>query len=165
MRVVGVAVPQFGFDDYYAARVSGSPPQASRSARAVTYCDMMSLAIATLDKRLSGDPTFHSLVGEGVRVARAAARAAAACAETPATKPRSLMRSGGRGWPSLSDIKKLKKEAEGASPLSKSRASSPSPSVANGAKDSQPQEAPADAMVAASGEVPAEPLTSSELSA
>jgi hypothetical protein len=57
----------FGFDDYYHACVSKSAAYNSRSAQAVTYCDLMSLAIDALNTILEDDQTFVELLREAER--------------------------------------------------------------------------------------------------
>ena len=51
----------FGFDEYFASCVARKPPQAGRWAKAVTYCDLMSLTVEALDASLIGDPVFEAV--------------------------------------------------------------------------------------------------------
>ena len=94
----------FGLEDYFAACVAKSKPQASKTYKAVTYCDLMSLAVEAMNLRLKKDPMFQATLAEAQRAARASERAKRESAG--GTKPRSggraMMRAALRGTPSKS---------------------------------------------------------------
>jgi len=68
----------FGFNDYYASCVAKMQPRCTQTAKAVTYCDLTTLDVETIDDALKHDTKFKDEILEARRAAAAAARSAMA---------------------------------------------------------------------------------------
>ena len=68
----------FGFSDYYASCIAKMQPRCTQTAKAVTYCDLTSLDVETIDDALKHDTKFKDVILEARRAAAAAARSAMA---------------------------------------------------------------------------------------
>ena len=112
----------FGFDDFFAGCVAKTKPQVSQTAQAVTYCDLMSLELESLEKALNKDKKFRDGIEEARRNARAAHKAAYTAQKrnlspsepkgsTALSKRFSPGVRGGFKWPTMSDLKYLKSRA------------------------------------------------------
>ena len=110
----------FGLEDYFAGCVAKSKPQVSATSQAVTYCDLMSLGLESLEKALSKDKRFRDGIEEAQRNARAAHKAAhfAQQRNLAANEPRGrgtfASKRGVKGrfnFPTMSDLKYLKSRA------------------------------------------------------
>lgn len=60
----------FGMEDFVTSRVNKKPATASATARAITYCDLVSLSCDALSRALVNDPQFEETVANRRRIAQ-----------------------------------------------------------------------------------------------